>query len=119
MHYNRTSRLLSVVLVLALLIQMLPTQIFASQSSNTTPTEQVDSTSPVTVVGEEVALRDESEKQSPTDTIDQEAASNDVYIVEEIIEERSEYIKQFRMNNGLQMAVVYSFPVHYEENGQT
>ena len=62
MRYNHTSRLLSVVLVLTLLIQMLPTQIFAAQSSNTIPTEQVDSTTPVTVVGEEVTLRDESEK---------------------------------------------------------
>lgn len=83
-------KLLSVVLVLVMLFNMLPLNAFAV----------------------------ETETQPPTDNTGQEAVSRDVYIVEEIIEERTEYIKQFRMSNGLQMAAVYSSPIHYEENGR-
>lgn len=47
--------------------------------------------------------------------------SNDTYstdIVEEIIEERTENTKHFRLNNGLRMAAVYSSSIHYDENGK-
>ena len=64
------------------------------------------------------AFAAETTTQPPANTTGHEAVSHDVYIVEEIIEERSEYIKQFRMSNGLQMAAVYASPVHYEENGR-
>ena len=83
-------KLLSVVLVLVMLFNMLPLNAFAAETNT----------------------------QPPADTNGQEAVSNDVYIVEEIIEERSEYIKQFRMSNGLQMAAVYASPVHYEADGR-
>ena len=37
---------------------------------------------------------------------------------EEIIEERTEYTKKFRLSNGLYMAAVYPEPVHFEEDGE-
>ena len=46
------------------------------------------------------------------------ARTEDVQVVEEITEKRTEYTKQFRLSNGLHMAVVYPDAVHYEENGQ-
>ena len=38
-------------------------------------------------------------------------------IVEEIEENRTEYSKEFKLSNGLNMAVVYGEPVHYDNNG--
>ena len=46
------------------------------------------------------------------------ARTEDVQVVEEITEKRTEYTKQFRLSNGLHMAVVYPDAVHYEKNGQ-
>lgn len=83
-------KLLSICLVLVMLFNMLPLHAFAA----------------------------ETEKQPPSDTTGQEAVSNDVYIVEEIIDKRTEYTKQFRLNNGLHIATVYASPVHYEVDGQ-
>lgn len=62
MKSKRISRLLSVVLVIALLVQMLPVQTFATQNGNTEPSEQLESAASVTVVGEEITLRGEDEK---------------------------------------------------------
>ena len=83
-------KLLSICLVLVMLINMLPIHTFAA----------------------------ETKKESPSDTPGQEAVSNDVYIVEEIVEKRTEYTKQFRLSNGLHIATVYASPVHYEVDGQ-
>lgn len=83
-------KLLSICLVLVMLFNMLPLHAFAA----------------------------ETEKQPPSDTTGQEAVSNDVYIVEEIIDKRTEYTKQFRLSNGLHIATVYASPVHYEVDGQ-
>ena len=83
-------KLLSICLVLVMLFNMLPLHAFAA----------------------------ETEKQPPSDTTGQEVVSNDVYIVEEIIDKRTEYTKQFRLSNGLHIATVYASPVHYEVDGQ-
>ena len=83
-------KLLSVVLVLVMLFNMIPLNAFAAETTT----------------------------QPPANTTGHEAVPHDVYIVEEIVEERSEYIKQFRMSNGLQMAAVYASPVHYEADGR-
>lgn len=47
--------------------------------------------------------------------------SDDTYstdIIEEIIEERTENTKHFRLKNGLRMAAVYSSAIHYDEDGK-
>ena len=42
----------------------------------------------------------------------------EVEIISEIEEERSEYTKYFRMSDGSYVAAQYAQPVHYEENGK-
>ena len=50
---------------------------------------------------------------STSDTIPLE----DAKIVRELTERRGEYSKEYELNNGMNLAVVYSKPVHYQENG--
>ena len=39
-------------------------------------------------------------------------------IVEEIVENRSKYSKEFKLSNGLHMAAIYGTAVHYEKDGR-
>ena len=58
-----------------------------------------------------------AEEVSASIAVSQEAESSDgeaVWIVDEIVDERSEYIKEFKLNNGLHLAAVYPEAVHYE-----
>lgn len=73
-------KLLSICLVLVMLFNMLPLHAFAV----------------------------ETEKQPPSDTTGQEAIFNDIYIVEEIIEKRTEYTKQFRLSKTLTVRIITS-----------
>ena len=82
-------KMCSFVLSIILLVNMLPMQIYALEIQAT------DTVKPVT--GE----------------TDQE-----VTILGEITEKRTEYTKEFRLSNGLNLATVYAQPVHYEEDGQ-
>ena len=45
-------------------------------------------------------------------------SNSDLDILEEVIEKRSEYSKEFIMSNGLHMAAVYDVPVHFLADGQ-
>lgn len=83
-------KMLSVCLVLVMLLNMLPLNAFAEDTS----------------------------KQASEENKIQEVIAKDVHIVEEIIEKRTEYTKQFRLSNGLNIATVYASPVHYEVEGQ-
>ena len=83
-------KMLSVCLVLVMLLNMLPLNAFAADTS----------------------------KQASEENKIQEVIAKDVHIVEEIIEKRTEYTKQFRLSNGLNIATVYASPVHYEVDGQ-
>lgn len=87
----RSTRLLSLILVLALLIQMIPPQAFALSSNEDSVVASVTESEPqpvVTVLGEVEELREE-------DT------------------------KHFRLSDGSFVAVSYGLPVHYEdEDGQ-
>ena len=42
----------------------------------------------------------------------------EVCVLEEITENRTEFTKEFMLSNGLHMAAVYPTAVHYQENGQ-
>jgi hypothetical protein len=42
----------------------------------------------------------------------------DAYIVEEVIDGRTEYSKEYRLSNGLHMTAMYVEPVHYETDGK-
>ena len=87
----RSTRLLSLILVLAMLIQMLPPQAFALSSSE-------DSV---------IATATEAESQPV------------VTVLGEVQELREEDTKHFRLSDGSYVAVSYGLPVHYEdEDGQ-
>ena len=90
-------RLLSTFIVLTLLVQMVPVQIFATE----------DETAPAITV-----------EAAPMDKTEAATISKDAKILEEITDKRTEYTKQFRLSNGLNMAVVYPEAVHYDDNGR-
>ena len=83
-------QLLSLVLVLALLVQVIPAQVWATvidtiETSEiiTAPSQMVLENAPVTIIGEETSLRTETEKH-------------------------------FRLSDGSNIAVSYGMPVHYQ-----
>ena len=84
-------QLLSLVLVLALLVQVIPAQVWAtvidtidtSEITTTAPSQMVLENAPVTIIGEETSLRTETEKH-------------------------------FRLSDGSNIAVSYGMPVHYQ-----
>ena len=82
-------KLCSFVLTVVMLLNMLPMQIYALEL------EATDTVKPVT--GE---------------------AFQDVTVLGELTEKRTEYTKEFRLSNGLNLATVYAEPVHYQEDGQ-
>jgi len=101
---NRFLKLISSLLVMVLLVNMLPLQIFAEEYQRNLTAEQTEE-STVT-------------PDATTDALPEETSPEDAYVVAEITENRTEYSKEFLMSNGLHMAAVYADPVHYEtENG--
>ena len=82
-------KLCSILLAIVMLANMLPLQTFAEQLN----TEDMGLIHP------------------GTDLNDKEAVPGK--IVEELTDKRTEYTKQFRMDNGLFIAAVYSDPIHY------
>ena len=90
-------RLCSIVLVLTLICNMLPLQIFAEEFQELLSSDPVQ-TAPITE-GETEAL----EKG---------------YIIDEVEEKRTEYSKEFRLSSGLSMTAMYPTPVHYLSDGK-
>ena len=89
---KKTLSCISLVLVFSLLANMLPFSILAENlQSSTTSSEAMAAQSVV----EEIALEE-------------------AYVVVEITEKRTEYSKEFLLSNGLHMATVYADAVHYE-----
>ena len=82
-------KLCSFVLTIVLLVNMLPMQIYALEL------EATDTVKPVT--GQ---------------------TSQEITVLGELTEKRTEYTKEFRLSNGLNLATVYAEPVHYQEDGQ-
>ena len=87
-------QLISTFLVLVLLANMLPLQIFAenlqTEAAEITPEAVTEEVTPETIPPEKAT------------------------VVAEITENRTEYSKEFLLSNGLYMASVYADPVHYE-----
>ncbi|MBQ7025577.1 MAG: DNRLRE domain-containing protein, partial [Peptococcaceae bacterium] len=50
--------------------------------------------------------------------MDDNASLVDVEVVGEVIENRTEFSKEYQLSNGLSLAVVYPEAVHYQKNGQ-
>lgn len=82
------------ILVLALVCNMLPLQIFAAEAS--------------------------TEMEAPALELQEEqtAQTQPAYIVGELTENRTQYSKEFRLSNGNYLAAVYNEPVHYRSAGQ-
>ena len=80
------------VLTVLLLMQMLPAEALAAERLE---------------IGEMVTI--------PTQTLD---SSEEVHIIAELTDKRTEYSKEYLLSNGLHMASVYANAVHYEEDGQ-
>ena len=85
-------RICSLVLVIVMTVNILPLNAFAEQNHSINPTSALTNTS--------------SEKKA------------DVSIVAEHTDSRTEFSKNFLLDNGLSLAVVYNSAVHYKKDGQ-
>ena len=63
-------------------------------------------------------LIDASESENLQLEMDANASLVDVEVVGEVIENRTEFSKEYQLSNGLSLAVVYPEAVHYQKNGQ-
>ena len=82
-------RILSFLVAITLFINLLPANAFAAETNTATVTESTS-----------------------------EENLENAHIVGEVIENRSEFSKEFILSNGLHMASVCAEAVHFEENGQ-
>lgn len=64
----------------------------------------------------EPVVTEESDLDTEADT--EVDAVDGAYIVEEIVENRTEYSKEYLLSTGLHMMTMYHTPVHYEVDGQ-
>lgn len=81
-------RMCSMLLVIVMLTNMLPVSAFATGRQSRS---EASTTANGATVGEE-----------------------DVYVLDEVVQNRTKYSKEFRLSNGLNMATVYASAVHYE-----
>lgn len=93
-------RLCSIVLVMVLIINMLPMHVWATHIGQTGAIGQIDA---------------DTEVQNLS--VDRDLDLSSTHIVSEITENRTEYTKEFRLDNGLIMASVYNEAIHYEKDG--
>ena len=84
----------SMFLILVMLLNMLPMSVFAEEFQET-----------------------HADTEEATEN-EQVSEASEAYVVDEIIENRTEFSKEFLLSNGLHLAAVYPNAVHYEtENG--
>ena len=98
MKQTKLIRMLAFILVIVMMLEMGPMQVFATGSETTPETAG-------TTMSEETASAETSKIP-------------EVYIEGEVTELRSEYEKHYRLTDGSFMAVQYQVPVHYEDDGQ-
>ena len=89
-------RICSMVLAICITANLLPLTVWADQVNETD--------SQLTVTEETELLSDRTSTQAK--------------IVDEVIENRTEFTKEFLLDSGLSLAVVYDSAVHYEKDGQ-
>lgn len=89
-------RFFSMLLTIVMIINLLPINILATEIQ-----EVIDAT------------------DSNAEVVNAESTGmEDAYIIEEVIDRRTEYSKEYRLSNGLHMAAMYVEPVHYETDGK-
>ena len=91
-------RICSLVLVIAMTVNILPLTVMAEQNQS----GDSSSAAPTGVEG---------------GTIQTDEAFSNSKIVQENVDGRTEFSKEYLMDSGINMAVVYDYPVHYEEDG--
>ena len=126
-------RYCSLLLIIVMVINMIPMNIFANEIETDNDTEEntvtIETPEGIGIeeeseIGTEPTLETEEELEIEPGTLeetipDTEAeAIEDAYIVEEITENRTEYSKEYLLSNGLHMMTMYPNPVHYEVNGE-
>ena len=94
-------RICSMILTIVMVVNMLPMQALG----------EMVFTEKQTVSATDETLSAESTTISPNDI-------TEATVIGEIEANRTEYSKEFKMSNGLHMAVVYGEPVHYESDGE-
>ena len=98
MKQTKLIRMFAFILVIVMMLEMGPMQVFATGIETTPETAG-------TTISEETASAEATEVP-------------EVYIEGEVTELRSEYEKHYRLTDGSFMAVQYQVPVHYEDDGQ-
>ncbi len=98
--FKRFLRICSMVLTIVMVINLLPTQALGE-----------------IVFTEKQSISASDEILSADTTVELPAKEEPAYIVGEIEERRTEHSKDFQLSNGMQLAVVYDNPVHYDNNG--
>ena len=93
-------RICSMILSIVMVINLLPMQALGE-----------------TVFADEQTVVASNESLSANVTVTARAEEEPAYIVGEIEANRTEYSKEYRLSNGLNLAVVYDSPVHYDNNG--
>ena len=98
MKQTKLIRMLAFILVIVMLLEVGPMQVFATENGNAEETVAIP-------------LPEVSSPQYPAEV-------PELYIEGEVTELRSEYEKHYRLTDGSFMAVQYQVPVHYEDEGQ-
>lgn len=88
---KRSTRVWSVLMVIIMIFNMIPVYALAEETTDSVPDEETEQ---------------------------QYVSTEDVHVVEEIVDRRTEYTKVFQLSNGLHLASMYATPVHYEVDGQ-
>ena len=101
---KKLMRICSWIVAITLVIQMLPVNVLATEDRSS---EEIIPAETVAPIGEET---------EPVVELDE--TIEDAYVLEEVVENRTEYSKDFRLSNGLHMAAVYSNAVHFQRDGQ-
>lgn len=100
--YSKFVKFCSVILTVALLINLLPMQVLGTESKALlAQPENVNSN----VIYDNVVYDNES------------VALNDATIIGEVIDKRTEFSKEYKLSNGLYMTAVYPRAVHYDNEG--
>ena len=94
-------RSISLLLVLVTLVNLMPLSVFASHVQNGLDTTVEDDTEIYEAYAPALQQNDE-----------------EATILCEVIENRTEFSKEFRMSNGFHVAAIYGDAVHYEKNGK-
>ena len=122
---NRKTRVMALLLSLAILVQLLPVSALAATQSTESAVSESAQALPEPVGTEDETETGVSEGAFFSGLIAQaqagaaEAAAGDAYVVGEEQELRGEEEKHFRMSDGTFRAVAYAYPVHYLDEDET